>query len=126
VSYEPIIAAQVTEPTEADVARAEIAMAKVFARVLGHYYPGYMWGVKVDARQKFALIQIAAIMRTEQVFMVPLEKLQNENDINKFMRLAGGEILERFRLSRGKIQEDAFLNLREARKRIPLQSKMPE
>jgi hypothetical protein len=131
-AYEPILMKQVTDLDEdkpgyeqAEIARAEMAMAQALADVHGHYYPGYMWGVRVDSRQQIAVIQIAALMRATQGFVVYLTALQGPNDIAKWCKAAGGEILERFRLNRGAIQADKFMTVRENRLLLPRKTGIP-
>ncbi len=107
------------------IANAELGMARILAFELGTRYPGFMWGVRVDHRINCALVNLAPIMRQDQVFLLRLDKLTGPNEIKYWMMISGGEILERFGLHRGAMQREKYLAVRDTRRVIPLHSKMP-
>lgn len=88
-------------------ATAEV-QAKNAADMLHKHYPGYLWGVNVDS--KGGVMKVFNLTLSGQWgFVIKLAQLDPE--YRKVMR-AGGEILERYRLSRSRRKENAVAELK--------------
>lgn len=84
--------------------------AKLIAEKLHQHYPGHLWAVQIE--QGLANIYNLALSG-RWGFTVHLRKI--DADYKTIVR-AGGELLERYRLSRGKLNIDEFDGL--ARNRL--------
>jgi hypothetical protein len=77
---------------------AEVNMAKGIAEALYKKYPGYVWMVNADNGNNIATIQLGGVTG-QHGFYVHLDKLTA--GMEQIMR-AGGEVLERYKLTRGR------------------------
>jgi len=84
-----------------------MAWSKRIAECLEKYFPGYMWAVHADAKNNIATVQSMALSG-EYGFYLHLDKIDNHN---KKIIHAGGEILERYRVNRSRMDEAQVLNL---------------
>ncbi len=91
----------------------EIRLAKQISEVLDKHYPGYMWAVNVDIRNGMATIQ-ALRLSGEWGCYVPLHQFINDPYLAKIKQY-GGEILERYRVSRSAASEDQIQGLKRDR-----------
>ena len=77
----------------------DMAFAKEVGRVLHMHYPNYGWRVDADTQRK--TIHVLNIdLSGEWGFVLHMNKIANEADLEKKVMRAGGEILERYGLSR--------------------------
>lgn len=74
--------------------------AQEMLRVLLDRYPGYGWSVSADKEQGICWVQLPALMGATFKFVIKLNEVMSANDFDRKLCQAGGEILERFRLSR--------------------------
>lgn len=79
-------------------------------RTLEQFYPGHHWRVIHDSFQGVCLISIPILMGVNNFMAVNLKT--HALDSHR-VKNAGGEILERYRLQRGRFQLDQFLDARE-------------
>jgi hypothetical protein len=79
-------------------------LAKNIAEVLDKKYPGHLWGVNVDGRNGVAQIMNLALSG-RWGFIVKLREIDTEY---KVIMRAGGELLERYNLSRGRLDEQEY------------------
>jgi len=84
---------------------ADIDTAKKIAERLDKNYPGYIWMVNADTSNNIATIQLGGVSG-QFGFYVHLDKLTA--GLEQVMR-AGGEILERYKLRRGR-RDDAEIS----------------
>lgn len=96
----------VRSQAEAQRAIAKDAIANRMGRVLQTTYPNRNWLVRVSDDLSIATINCVDIS-LEYGFMIHLDKITH--DLELAARIAGGEILERFNLSRDKYSEDGAL-----------------
>lgn len=82
--------------------------AKRLCEVLEKHYPGYVWMAFVDSRNGIANFWTPTTSGTHGYTLKLAEWDSNDKAIIK----GGGEILERFRLVRGRMQEDQVMNLK--------------
>lgn len=80
-------------------AQQEHEMAKIMGESLHQWFPGHLWGVTVDLRGGVAQVMNLALSG-RQGFVLHLSKVLHDQ---KALFYAGGEILERYQLSRGKM-----------------------
>jgi hypothetical protein len=89
-------------------ARADIAAARAVRRILDVAYPGHDWEVVADSRQGYVAFRIPALMGLNWAYLI------KGKDVTLEALLKGaGELLERYRLPRGKFNLDRFLEARE-------------
>lgn len=86
---------------------ADIALAGRLAEVLEKHYPGHLWAVKVDSSQGVAAVQNLRLSG-RWGFMLKLRDLTYQDEIAREAMQAGGELLERYRLSRGRFKESEY------------------
>ena len=102
----------ITDPATVYVALREHWFAHCLGRALNRAYPGRDWVVKVDVEGGVASVHCPHISM-EYGFVIHLDKpikLLERKAINY-----GGELLERFRLSREQVQEGDIDNLARTR-----------
>lgn len=88
----------------------DIWAAKQAMTVLEGEYPGHLWRVVHDSKQGMAFISIPILMGVNHFMAVNLKT--HALDSHR-VKLAGGEILERYGLKRGRFQLTPFLEARE-------------
>jgi hypothetical protein len=86
---------------------ADLALAKRLAEVLDKHYPGHAWAVNVDSEQGIATIRNLRLSG-RWGFYLKLADLGYEGGIEREATRAGGEILERYRMSRGRFKPDEY------------------
>ena len=90
---------------DAGKAMAELSAAKGIAEELERRYPGWAWMVEVDVEQGILKVWSLRIPG-RWGFLLHLSKLDPEG---KAVMRAGGELLERYNMRRGKHQAGATL-----------------
>jgi hypothetical protein len=88
-------------------ARADVATARAVRRILDTAYPGYDWEVIADSGQGYVAFRIPALMGINFAYLIKGRDLTPEAVLE-----GGGELLERYRLPRGKFNLDRFLEAR--------------
>jgi hypothetical protein len=88
-------------------AAADLAAARSVRRILDTAYPGYDWEVVADSAQGYVAFRIPALMGMNYAYLVKGKDLTAEAVLT-----GGGELLERYRLPRGKFDLDRFLEAR--------------
>jgi len=92
--------------------RKEQEIATAFAVVLQKHFPGYPWEIKVEAERAAAMVRLP-IMPPNVYFIIPFAKFMGSvNGVNDWGKFAGGELLERFNLSRNGINLSEFSDAR--------------
>ena len=86
---------------------ADMALAKRLAEVLERHYAGHLWAVKVDSSQGIATVQNLRLSG-RWGFMLKLRDMAYQDEIAREAMQAGGELLERYRLSRGRFKESEY------------------
>jgi hypothetical protein len=88
---------------------AEMAMAKRIFEVLINEYPYVMWVVDINATQGVAKVRIPDLMGDTLCFKISLNLLSTYDDERRFAIMAGGVILERWRIPRSGVDFGAYL-----------------
>lgn len=84
-----------------------MAWSKRIAECLHKHFPGYLWAVHADARNNIASVQNLALSG-EYGFYLHLDKIGPHN---KEIIQNGGELLERYRVSRSRMDESQIVTL---------------
>jgi hypothetical protein len=90
-------------------AAADLAAARNVRRILDTAYPGHDWEVVADSAQGYVAFRIPALMGGNYAYLVKGRDLAPAAVLK-----GGGELLERYRLPRGKFDLDRFLETRAA------------
>lgn len=86
----------------------EQELAKTMAELLQKFYPGYPWEVRCEAERAAIMFRLP-IMPPNVFFIAPFRNvLASPNDMERVAKFGGGELLERFDLSRGGIDFSQF------------------
>jgi hypothetical protein len=88
-------------------AGADLAAARAVRRILDTAYPGHDWEVVADSGQGYVAFRIPALMGANFAYLVKGKDLTPEAVLN-----GAGELLERYRLPRGRFDLDRFLAAR--------------
>lgn len=88
----------------------DIELAKAMSEVLQHHYPGHSWGVNVDGAQGIATIKNFRLSGNWG-FVLHLKQFSSSEYARRVV-MAAGELLERYRLSRGHFRQAEFDALR--------------
>lgn len=83
-------------------------LAMRIAQLLDTKYPGHVWGVHIN--KTVATVRNMMLSGTHG-YTLHLSNLRTDDDFNRRVIRAGGEILERFAVSRGKLRTDEIANL---------------
>jgi hypothetical protein len=85
----------------------DILMSKEMAEALHAAYPGHMWAVAVDGSIGFADVRNLALSGSWG-FRIKLDNIYSGSSFKRDVIRAGGELLERYRMSRGKFRADEY------------------
>lgn len=86
---------------------ADIEIAKRMADVLDRHYPGHHWAVNVDSAGGIATVKNFRLSG-DWGFLVKLVGTYSASEFDRGVMLAGGELLERYRLHRGSFRENEY------------------
>lgn len=89
------------------LAANDLVMAKEMADALHTAYPGHMWAVACDGATGFADVRNMALSGNWG-FRVKLRDVYSGSDFKRKVIMAGGEVLERYRLSRGHFRQHEY------------------
>lgn len=86
----------------------DLSLSRRAGEVLEKHYPGYMWAVHADTNGGVLFIHNLAL-HGKWGFQINLRKAYSDPSL-KCVIAAGGELLERYRMKRGKFDSDAWRN----------------
>lgn len=86
---------------------ADLATSKQIAERLNASFPGYLWAVHCQWKQGIAVIRNLSVS-AKYGYVLHLLPVWSASELDRQTVLAGGEILERFRLSRRAIDYDEY------------------
>jgi len=90
----------------------DITFASEISRILSREYPGHKFYVHVNSAPTVGMVIIQHWMLSEQCgYYLKLTDLYSHNDVRRAAIKAGGEILERFFVKRGKADMDQLRTL---------------
>jgi hypothetical protein len=86
----------------------EFNLCRRAAEDLHRAYPGHLWAVSIDG----GFLDVRNLMLSGRWgFRVPLTKMFSSSDWDKRVVMAGGEVLERYRVRRAQAEMDALAAL---------------
>ena len=83
----------------------DFAMSKTIAEAIHLKYPGHLWAVRVRGDQGIATIH-NLMLSAEFGYLLKLDKNFSISDLERRAIFGAGEILERFKVMRGRAQDD--------------------
>jgi hypothetical protein len=89
----------------------DLVLAKSMADTLHSHYPGHLWAVTVNGAQGVADIRNLALSGNWGFRLILVGNYSISEFLDRVKR-AGGEILERYNLARGRLNLDALANLK--------------
>lgn len=93
-----------------EVAANDLVMAKTMADALHTAYQGHLWAVTCDGKSGMADVR-NLFLSGNWGFRLKLHAIYSGSEFKKEVLRAGGELLERYRLSRGRFKEAEYHNL---------------
>lgn len=85
----------------------DLALAKRIAESLHRHYPDHLWGVGADAAS--GVVKVMNLRLSGRWgFILKIRDLAYEDEIEREAKRAGGELLERYRLSRGRYRPSEY------------------
>jgi hypothetical protein len=88
----------------------DMIMAKEIADALNAHYPKHLWAVNVDGKNGVATIK-NLLLSGQWGYLLKLTNMFSASDFRKDVLRAGGEILERYRVNRGRLDEAQYATL---------------
>jgi hypothetical protein len=89
------------------LAAYEFGVAKTIFTKLWEHYAGYDWKVAVDAIGGYAAIKLPRLHHSTLGYNILLSDLASDPDLRHVVR-GGGELLERFKLTRGRVSKPEY------------------
>jgi hypothetical protein len=89
----------------------DILMAKEMAEALHSHYPGHLWAVTCDGETGMADVR-NLLLSGNWGFRLRLPATYSASEFRRRVVMAGGELLERYRIKRGRLNPDDINNLR--------------
>jgi hypothetical protein len=89
----------------------DMLLAKEIADTLHSHYHGHLWGVQVSGRTGMADIFLV-LVSGNMGFRLKLKNMFSASDFKRDVIRAGGEILERYNLTRGRFDEAQLAQLK--------------
>jgi hypothetical protein len=112
-----------TEVADDPYRASDAAIAANMMKWLNREYPGHLWGVVSDQAQGIVKFNIPILMGFDMWWTINLRT----TDIIEGMKAGAGQILERYRLTRGRFVLSEFLEAREKHSRLVVGSRpVPE
>ena len=95
--------------------KAEVVMANDLSQYLCFLYPNHAWAVNVDTDGGIIRVIEADLMDTTVPYVINLNDcMHSAKKMQKMIMVAGGEILERLKLSRDRRKLSAVIDSKEA------------
>jgi hypothetical protein len=98
----------ITDAGDVDV--NDFVLSKQMADTLHKAYPGHLWAVAVQGKQGIAKVYNLALSG-QWGFLLKLKDHSTASDWDKQVVRAGGELLERYRVARGRANPEALNHL---------------
>lgn len=86
----------------------DFVMAKNMADTLHRHFPGHLWAVTCDGSKGIATVRNLNLSGAWG-FVLKLPAIYSATEWDKQVMRSGGELLERYRLSRGRFSEEAWM-----------------
>lgn len=82
-----------------DLSANDFIMARNMAELLHKHYPGHLWAVTCDGTKGIATIR-NLMLSGDWGFILKLPAIYSASEWDKRVVMAGGEVLERYRIAR--------------------------
>lgn len=92
-------------PEDAESEAYDFSKSMEIAEALNKHYPGHLWAVRVQGKQGIATIHNMALSDMWG-YVIKLDPLYSASYLNDKAIKAGGEILERFGVARGRVDHE--------------------
>lgn len=102
-----------------DLSASGKLLAMEVGDTLNKHYPGHLWAVTVDEDGGVLVVKNLALSGNWG-FVFHLNKLPNGKSIRPAVVRAGGELLERYNLSRGRLIRNEVLELKRDFRGVPI------
>jgi hypothetical protein len=79
----------------------DVVIAKNMADLLHKHFPGHLWGVQCRGDQGVAMVWNLSLSG-QWGFVIKLGDVFSATDMDKKVLMAGGEVLERYKVKRGR------------------------
>jgi hypothetical protein len=89
----------------------DIHLARIIAEALEQAYPGHLWAVNVQGDQGIATIH-NMMLSGRCGYIMHLDKRYSASDTVRVAKMGAGEILERYNVSRGRINNDRMAEMK--------------
>lgn len=89
----------------------DMLMAKLMAEELMKHYPGHLWAVQYDGQTGIATI-LNLMLSGKWGYQLKIPQIYSASAFGADVKRAGGEILERFGMSRGVFRNDEYAHLK--------------
>lgn len=93
-----------------DINLLDLETSKWLAEALHEAYPGHLWAVTCEGEKGIATVRNLALAGNYG-FVLHLAKLFSGSELKRAAVMAGGEMLERYKLTRGAARLDEIENL---------------
>jgi hypothetical protein len=90
---------------------SDMILAKEIADALNTHYHGHLWGVQVSGETGMADIFLVSVSGN-MGYRLKLKNIFSASDFKRDVIRAGGEILERYRMTRGRFNEAEYSQLK--------------
>lgn len=89
----------------------DLLIARGMAEALHAHYPGHLWAVTCDGKTGMADVRNLGLSGNWG-YRLKLKNIYSGSQFQADVIRAGGELLERYRLSRGRLKLDEYSNLK--------------
>lgn len=90
----------------------DIALAQQIAEGLEAAYPGHLWAVNVQGEQGIATIH-NMMLSGQWGYIMHLDRRYSASETIKVAKMGAGEILERYNVARGRMNNDRMADLKQ-------------
>jgi hypothetical protein len=98
------------DATLSDITFNDYIMARDMAETLHKHYPGHLWAVTCEGRTGIATIR-DLYLSGQWGYVLKLPAIYSAAAMARDVMRAGGEVLERFRMARGRFNENQYQEL---------------
>lgn len=95
---------------DAELEAANMMMAEACCSALMKWYPGHFWAINADIRGGQIVVFNMHISQTHG-YILNVDDWLQQHAVTKALMVAGGEILERHGMPRGKFDADIYATL---------------
>jgi len=97
--------------SDPNIVALDFETAKFMAELLHKHYPDHLWGVTVQSDQGIATVRNLRLSGNWG-FILKMKNIATRKELRRNTMMAGGELLERYRLSRGRFRAEEYLDLK--------------